>query len=330
VKPVIAITVGDPAGIGPEIVVGALEEATECGRPVVFGHWPTLRAALDRSPKPFGVDVREEPDPPAPGRVTVVHAGPDGPSIDDPSDRAAQAQIAALERAIAAVKAGPCDVLVTAPMNKALASSAEPSFAGHTEFIAARTGIDPAAVTMVFTSSALSVGLVATHIALADVPASITAERYERTIRHLIEVRTRLVPDRAPRIAITAVNPHAGEGGRFGSEEREVLEPTLSSLAERLEAELIGPVAADSVYRDAFAGKYDAVVAAYHDQAMIPLKLGGLGRSVNVTMGLPFVRTSPDHGVAYEIARSGRADDRGMKLALDIAARLWKKPLAED
>ena len=149
-------------------------------------------------------------------------------------------------------------------------------------------------------------------------------------ISHLIELRSMLEPGRPPRIAIAAVNPHAGEGGRFGSEEIEVLEPIRRSLAGQLAAELFGPIAADSVYRDAIAGRFDAVVAAYHDQAMIPLKIGGLGQSVNVTMGLPFVRTSPDHGVAYEIARTGRADDRGMKLALDIATRLWKKPLAED
>jgi len=330
VEPVLAISVGDPAGIGPEIVAQTLEHASRVGRPVVVGHWPTVRAALEQTAPRVEVDVRDAPIPPAPGRATFVHAGPDGPPITSPGRSAAEAQMAALERAISAVNEGPCQALVTAPMNKALASSVEPSFAGHTEFLARRAGIDPAAVTMVFTDGRLAIGLVATHVAVAEIAATITPARYERTIRHLIAISTALGERATPRIAVAAVNPHAGEEGRFGTEERDVIEPLCRALTGRLEAQLFGPLPADTVYRDAFAGRYDAVVAAYHDQAMIPLKLGGLGRSVNVTMGLPFVRTSPDHGVAYEIARSGQADSRGFQLALDIAAALWKKTHAEE
>ncbi|MBW2277313.1 MAG: 4-hydroxythreonine-4-phosphate dehydrogenase PdxA [Deltaproteobacteria bacterium] len=328
-KPVFSISVGDPAGIGPEIVIASLEEATRLGSPVVTGHWPSLRTVIEGRPASVEIDLRSEPIAPPPGRVTVVHAGPEGPPITEPGRSAAEAQIAALEQALIAVQQGPCDALVTAPMNKALAATVEPMFAGHTEFIARRTGTDPAAVTMVFIRGELAIGLLATHVPLAEVPSTITTERYERTIDHLIEISNAIGPRRTPRIAIAALNPHAGEDGRFGTEEREIIEPLCQTIANRVQAELSGPIPADTVYRDALAGRYDAVVAAYHDQALIPLKLGGLGQSVNVTMGLPFVRTSPDHGVAYEIARSGRADSSGMKLALDIAARLWKKPLAE-
>jgi 4-hydroxythreonine-4-phosphate dehydrogenase len=329
VKPVFAISTGDPAGIGPEIAVGTLAEAVRLGRPVVMGHWPTLEAALARSAPPVGFDLQDAPIAPPPGRATFVHTGPDGPPITEPNRRAAAAQIASLKLAVDAVRDGPCDALVTAPMNKALAATVAPSFAGHTEFIAERLGIDPSTVTMVFTRGELAIGLVATHVALAEVASTITPARYERTIRHLVEISRALVSNRTPRIAVAALNPHGGENGRFGAEERAIIEPLIRDLGQRLPAELTGPIPADAVYRDAFTGRYDAVVAAYHDQALIPLKIAGLGRSVNVTMGLPFIRTSPDHGVAYELARSGRADVAGMKLALDIAHLLWKKSLAE-
>lgn len=330
VEPVLAISVGDPAGIGPEIVVETLEAAVRVGCPLVFGHWPTLEAALARSRSPVEIILADEPIPPPRGSATIVPAGPDCPPITEPGAAAAAAQISALERAVEALLDGPCQALVTAPMNKGLASTVEPAFGGHTEFLAARSGVDPTAVTMVFVRDRLAVGLVATHVALSQIPATITPKRYERTIRHLLQILEVIDAPRPFRIAVAALNPHAGEHGRFGTEEREIIEPLCRSLAAELPVELIGPVPADAVYRDALAGRYDAVVAAYHDQALIPLKLGGLGRSVNVTMGLPFVRTSPDHGVAYEIARTGRADSRGMKLALDIAGRLCSKPVAEE
>lgn len=328
-KPVIAISAGDPAGVGPEVVAGALPAAVGICRPLVLGHWPTLREALARIPSAPKVRIVGEPTPPSSGQITVMPVGPDCPPITASGEAAAQAQIAALEAAIDAIVDGPANALVTAPMNKALAATVEPSFSGHTEFLAARCGIDPASVTMVFTHKNLAIGLIATHVALADVPATITAQRYRRTIRHLVEILTSIGTPLPVRIALAAVNPHASEGGRFGREEREVLEPMCQTLGQDLAAKLHGPIPADAVFRDALAGHYDGVVAAYHDQAMIPLKLAGLGHSTNVTMGLPFVRTSPDHGVAYEAARRGVADGRGMTLALDMAVKLWSRRQAE-
>ena len=181
---------------------------------------------------------------------------------------------------------------------------------------------------MVFASERLVVGLVATHVPLARVPETITAARYERTVRHLGEVLAALGGPRdgrrrRARVALAAVNPHAGEGGLLGDEEARVLAP-FAARADTDEIEIIGPVPADAVFRDARAGRYDAVVAAYHDQAMIPLKLEGQGATANVTAGLPFVRTSPDHGVAYDLAGTGRADHAGMRRAIEIGVALWR------
>jgi 4-hydroxythreonine-4-phosphate dehydrogenase len=329
VQPVIAITVGDPAGVGPEIVARSLRRAIDAGRPIVFGHWPTLKTALARIDDVPDISLVDEPIAPPAGGLTVVPAGPDCPPISDPGPEAAAAQIAGLIRAVDAANRGICQILVTAPMNKALAATVEPGFTGHTEFLAKRSGIDPAEVTMVFASHDLAVGLIATHLPLADVPSTIVPARYRRAARHLIEVLEAIAPGRPLRIAVAALNPHGGEDGRFGDEEARVIDPICRELGSELKAEISGPIPADIVFRDALAGRYDGVVAAYHDQAMIPLKLAGLGSSANVTVGLPFVRTSPDHGVAYDAARSGDVDASGMMLALDIGARLWSARAAE-
>jgi 4-hydroxy-L-threonine phosphate dehydrogenase PdxA len=158
---------------------------------------------------------------------------------------------------------------------------------------------------------------------LSRVPETITLGRYERTLRHLAQVLAALGKGPRPRIAIAAVNPHGGEDGLLGGEEIDVLAPFCEANRRGPAAEIFGPIPADAVFRDALGGAYDGVIAAYHDQAMIPLKLAGFGRMTNVTGGLPFVRTSPDHGVARDIANTGRADPSGMRLAIDVAIDLW-------
>ena len=145
---------------------------------------------------------------------------------------------------------------------------------------------------------------------------------YERTIAHMLELLGALKPKDAVRLAVAAFNPHGGEDGLIGDEEQKIIDPVCRQLEQRLGVELHGPIPADTVFRDALRGEYDGVVAAYHDQATIPLKMSGPGRSVNITMGLPFVRTSPDHGVAYDRARRWDADPAGMIAALKMAARL--------
>jgi len=321
-RPKLAITLGDPTGIGPEITAAVLEEAALRADIAVFGHWPSLLRELKRRGHRIPVRIMDAMTrPPISEELTVIHTNTG--EIDEGLSpfEIATAQLRALDLAIDALLAGHCDVLVTAPVEKASVATISPGFKGHTEHLAARAGLRPDDVTMVFASRALAVGLLATHIALRDVPDTVTSERCERTLRHVVRTARALSPARSPRIAVAALNPHAGEGGLLGTEEQDVLVPFCEAARAR-GMDVSGPIAADAVFRDAFAGAYDGVVSAYHDQAMIPLKLCGFGRTANVTAGLPFIRTSPDHGTARDIAGKGIADPSGMRLAVDIALAL--------
>jgi 4-hydroxythreonine-4-phosphate dehydrogenase len=323
VECVTAISLGDPGGIGPEITAAALACAPPGDRHLIFGHWPSFQRVLRDMAQAPAVELIRAVRTPDPGVSLFVHAGSDCPPISGPCAEGARAQFAALEAAVDAVLAGRAGLLVTAPVSKTLIATVEPGFLGHTEYLARRCGLDPDAVTMVFASpDGPAVGLVATHLPLRDVPASLTPARLRRTADHLARVAGSLHPGRRPRIALAALNPHGGEDGLIGDEERRVLAPFAVGLAGHPDFELSGPLPADCVFRRALAGEFDAVIAAYHDQAMIPIKLGGIGAFANVTMGLPFVRTSPDHGVAYDRVGCGAADPTGMRLALEIGARL--------
>lgn len=321
-RPCVAVSMGDPAGISPEIVAECLDAAVPICRPLVFGHWPTFEDVLARYAPSAPVDVVSEMAPPQVGRVAFFPCGDSGDPITAPGKRCARAQLEALERAVDAVLARRFGAVVTAPVSKTQIATVLPSFSGHTEYLARRAGLRPDEVTMVFAAERLYVGLISTHIALRNAADAVTPARLRRTYRHLLEMAATLHPGRKPRIAVAGLNPHAGEGGLFGNEEQEILAPFCEAMQAAGEAEVSGPLSADAVYRDAVHGRYDGVVAAYHDQAMIPLKLAGLGQMVNVTMGLPFVRTSPDHGVAYDIARTGKADFGGFRVALELAVRM--------
>ncbi|MCP4677755.1 MAG: 4-hydroxythreonine-4-phosphate dehydrogenase PdxA [Deltaproteobacteria bacterium] len=322
INSVLAVSLGDPAGISPEIVSKNLDLAVRICRPIVFGHWPSLRQAVEKITTDVEIDLAEKPTIPEPGHVTVVDCGPGDTPIDTPDSRASHAQWRALEQATDAVMSGICDALVTAPVAKKLIAELRPGFSGHTEYLAKRARVSAKDVTMVFASLDLVVGLVSTHLPMRDAPSALSRPRLERTTRHLVELLARLKPDHPPRIGVAALNPHAGENGLIGTEEIEIIEPFCRDLERNSGIELVGPLPADALFRDALQGEYDGVVAAYHDQAMIPLRLLGVGRTVNVTMGLPFVRTSPDHGVAYDIARTGAANPAGMRLALELGAKL--------
>ncbi len=308
-KPTLAISLGCPAGIGPEIVVGSLQSAATICRPVIFGHGPTFRAALRLADAALPAEVR-----------LVETGGPDTP-IDIPGKDAARAQLRALELAVDAVLEGKCAGLATAPVSKELIASISPGFTGHTEFLAERSGLARDDVTMLFAGDRLVVGLLTTHIPLRRVPDALDERRYARTLSHVADAARRLTGQPVPDIAVAGLNPHAGEGGLLGREEMDIIAPFCRAFDGR-GARLHGPIPPDAVFRDALAGKYQGVIAAYHDQALIPLKLGGFGHAVNVTGGLPFVRTSPDHGTAYDLARSNRADHSAMEGAIRMAVRL--------
>jgi len=307
----LGVTLGDPAGIGPEIVAATLAAVPQelRARLVVYGD----RGPLERGARAIGVTLPED--------LVVVGDGTGEAAIaGQPDERAGAAQVGYLEAAIAAAARGQLAGIVTAPISKTWAKRAGFAFPGHTELLAARLGA--AHVVMLFAGPRLKVALATIHVPLADVPRVLTTASLRRTLEVLAASLVRDFGLAAPRIGVVGLNPHAGEGGLLGTEERDVIAPALGPLPP---AVLAGPLVADAVFRDALAGRYDALVAMYHDQGLIPVKLVDFDDAVNVTLGLPIVRTSPDHGTAYDIAGRGLARptsmQRALALAVDIVAR---------
>jgi len=284
-KPRIAITAGDPAGIGPEIA---------------------SRAADD-------VRVRDVCEP-------VVYGPPAGTTFT-PGVLSADAGRAAYDtivRAVEDARSGEVAAIATAPINKEAFRLAGLQWAGHTDLLAHLTGARD--VAMLFHSDELRVVLATVHIALADVPRTLTASLMERTIALTARELPRF--DKiAPRIAVAGLNPHAGEHGLFGDEETDVIAPAIAACRRR-GIDVSGPFPADTVFVRARRGEFDVVIACYHDQGLIPIKLVAFGKAVNVTIGLPIVRTSVDHGTAFDIAGKGVADPESMVAAVLLAARL--------
>ncbi len=238
-----------------------------------------------------------------------------------PSERCGDAAFSYLDVAARAVLGGRFDALVTAPLNKLWMNRAGHRYDGHTGYLSELSG-RPAV--MMLAGKRLRVVLVTTHLALSEVPARLTTAAVLRaaatTAAHL--ERFHAMP--RPRLAVAALNPHGGESGLFGDEEQRIIKPALSQLRRRGIA-AAGPLPADTLFAAAAAGDYDAVICMYHDQGLIPLKLVDFGRAVNVSMGLPLIRTSPDHGTAYDLAGSAKADDGSMAAAIVLAAEMVRK-----
>jgi 4-hydroxythreonine-4-phosphate dehydrogenase len=289
-KPRVAITVGDPSGIGPEVAAGA-------------------------AVAPAVLDVCEP----------IVYASEDAASFSpgELSGRAGRAAYEVIARAVEDARKGAVDALATAPINKEAFRLAGLPWAGHTDLLAHLTGVER--VAMMFHSDALRVVLATIHIPLADVPKALTQPSLEATI----ELTARELPRfglSSPRIAVAGLNPHAGEHGLFGREDDEVIRPAIEACRGR-SIDVAGPFPADTVFVRAVRGEFDVVVACYHDQGLIPVKLLAFGRAVNVTLGLPIVRTSVDHGTAFDIAGRGMADAGSMIAAVRLAARLARPRL---
>ncbi len=315
--PPIALSCGEPSGIGPEIALKA---------------WEALRDSLpffligDRRHLPKGAPV-EEITAPAQARNVSAHAlpllahrfaAPAPPGA--PVAANAQGVIEVIERGVDLVRSGAASALCTAPINKkALKDGAGFAFPGHTEFLAHLAGgVD---VVMMLASPQLRVVPTTIHIPLAQVPTALTADLLERTLRLTEAGLRRDFAIAAPRIAVAGLNPHAGEGGAMGNEEGAMIAPLLTRLrAEGLD--LRGPLPADTMFHASARAGYDAAVCMYHDQALIPIKTLDFDRGVNVTLGLPFVRTSPDHGTAFDIAGQNRAGPQSLIEALRMAARM--------
>jgi len=280
-QPNIGITLGDCAGIGPEIVdlalkSGRLPDSTEYN---IIGKYPDC-------------------------------------SLGQPTVETARAAAAALEEAITLARRGELDAVVTGPIHKARMYAAAFKFPGQTEFFAERCGLKNFA--MCLTGGKLTVALVTTHIPLSEVPRALKRSEIVRVGLLLADfLRGRSI--NAPRIAVAGLNPHAGESGKIGREEIEFIAPAIEELQS---AVFIGPLSPDTVFHRAVEGEFDAVLCMYHDQGLIPLKLHAFHSGVNVTLGLPFPRTSPDHGTAFEIAGKGIARPDSMIAAITLAVEL--------
>ncbi|MGD7653323.1 MAG: 4-hydroxythreonine-4-phosphate dehydrogenase PdxA [Verrucomicrobiales bacterium] len=282
--PRIAITLGDPAGIGPEII----------------------DAAMRSGQLPSGFEFTILGD-----RGTAIPGKPDHHS--------ASAALAALDQAVELLKSGDADAVVTGPVSKEGLQSVGFDFPGQTEYFASAFGITDFG--MMLTGPHLTVGLATIHEAIHDVPRLLTKQRIVR-ISKLSAAFLKRRGIASPRIAIAGLNPHASEAGAFGNEEQTIISPAIAELRESGEAEFSGPGVPDAIFRDAAQGHYDAVIAMYHDQGLIPLKLLDFESAVNVTLGLPKPRTSPDHGTAFAIAGKGIADPSSMIAAIRLACEV--------
>ena len=299
----IAVTLGDPAGIGPEVVLKAIKGLDA---PVWLFGSRALTGAVN------------------PGWRFIDVGGAGQPRFGEISAEYGRIALDSIDAAVAAVEQGHCSALVTAPIHKQAIAAAGSTLPGHTEILAARAGLTTYGrdYAMYFDSPSIRTVLLSVHVPLRDAVASINAEAIADLARLTKREYARLYGS-TPRIAVAGVNPHAGEGGRFGIEEEEIARGVAMSGPD-----VTGPHPPDTVFLAARNGKYDVVMAMYHDQGLIPVKTLEFDRSVNVTIGLPYLRCSVDHGTAFDIAGKGIADERPMRYAIEWAARhavRWKR-----
>nr|WP_217125584.1 4-hydroxythreonine-4-phosphate dehydrogenase PdxA [Hydrogenophilus thiooxidans] len=305
-----AITLGEPAGIGPELCARLVERRWP--HPLVLIGDPALLAR-------YGVTLPEyEPNKRVPLSILPVPlVAPVTPGLLDPANAAYV--LATLDRAIDGALAGAFSGIVTAPVHKGVINDAGIPFTGHTEYLMEKAQVTQ--VVMMLVGGGLRVALATTHLPLAEVPAAITAERLEAVIRVLHHDLVHRFRIGAPRILVAGLNPHAGEGGHLGREEVEVIAPTLARLREE-GLDLVGPLPADTLFTPRVLTGSDAQLAMYHDQGLAVLKYASFGTGVNVTLGLPFVRTSVDHGTALDLAGKGVADPGSLFAAVTLASEL--------
>jgi len=292
------LTLGDPRGIGPEIIAKALGDPRIAALSA-FVSWRVI------GPRRAGVPVDDD-------------LGAWRPTGDAAADAAQGGRFAgmAVERAARLALAGVLDGLVTAPLDKHALQAGGYDFPGHTEMLGAIAGVPTA---MMLASDRLRVVLATTHIALRDVPAALTREVLVQTHATTLDGLRRDLGISQPRIAVCAMNPHAGDGGRFGTEDDDLLAPVARACG------MAGPFPADTVFVRAMRGEFDAVIAPYHDVGMTAIKVASFGSAVNITLGLPFVRTSPDHGTALDIAGQGIASAESLVRAMQVAVEMVQR-----
>ncbi len=332
-KPRIGITIGDPAGIGPEVSLKAVAESEVLAAcvPVLIGdaqylsHWAGIFNLADSfeiinagEPWPANLDGITSP------LIYNLNNIPGSPPIAMGQEQAACGRAAAefIEAAVALCQAGQLDAITTAPINKKSLHLGGCHFPGHTEFLAHLTQTEEFAMT--FFSPALRVSLLTTHVPLAEVSSYVKKSALEKLIR-LVDRELRRYGFDRPRIAVAALNPHGGEGTLFGFEEAEEMIPAIEICRRSGGIEVSGPHSGDTIFLRASRGEFDIVLSCYHDQGLIPIKCLSFGEAVNVTLGLPFIRTSVDHGTAFDIAGQGKAEHSSMIVAIKLAAELFER-----
>lgn len=317
----LALTAGEPAGIGPELCLQLAEQERNVGLVVIAS-----RDLLEERARELGLSIALVPWQPGdtavtvPGQLSVFHV----PGLASTRSGALDPDnspyvLDTLTEACQGCLTGRYDGMVTAPVHKGVINDAGMAFSGHTEFLQEMCGVER--VVMMLATEELRVALVTTHLPLKDVAAAITPERLTQVTRILDQDLRTFFGLEHPRILVAGLNPHAGEGGHLGREELEVIEPTLEMLRQD-GLQLIGPLPADTLFTPHWLQDADAVLAMYHDQGLPVLKFQGFGRAVNITLGLPIVRTSVDHGTALDLAGTGKADAGSLHTAIAVALRM--------
>jgi len=318
--PTIAVTVGEPAGIGPDLCIQIAQQAFEC-KLVVIADRELLEARMRQLNLPIRIqevsinDINQH----IPGSLNLIHIPLSQSAIPGIlNSRNAHYVLKTLDTAIAGCQAGQFDAMVTAPVHKGVVNDAGIAFTGHTEYLSEAT---QSAVVMMLVGGGMRVTLATTHLPLRNVAATITPQLIEsklRIIHHDLVKRFRLMN---PCIAVAGLNPHAGESGHLGREEIDIIIPVLKKLNDE-GMNLIGPLPADTLFNPTHLSQYDCIFAMYHDQGLPVLKHASFGEGVNVTLGLPIIRTSVDHGTALDLAGTGRAHSGSLLAAIDMAIEL--------
>lgn len=318
----IAYTVGEPAGIGADIILD-LAQAPFQGEVVAFGDMDHLRQRaelLGLNIKLVETDLSAEAKANGQGQLSVYHLPmPDPKVLGKPNAANRKAVLNSLVKAYDVCQAHICDALVTGPVSKAELHTEQEPFSGHTEFFAQKAGVHE--YMMAFHTPRSLIGMVTSHIPLNDVAKHITPTRIEQCIRLLQHSLQHDFAKPNPRIAILGLNPHAGENGQLGNEEIKIIMPVIQALSKQ-GFDLAGPIAGDTAFIGDNLIAYDGFIGMYHDQTLGPLKALNFGQLVNVTLGLPIIRTSVDHGTAYNLAGSGKAHASGLKCAIELAFKL--------
>lgn len=324
----VGITQGDTNGVGYELIFKTFSDASmlEICTPIVFGHIKV--ANFHKKTLGFNnisLNVVASAEEAVPSKLNFVSCSDDEVKVEfgTQSAEAGHAAFMSLEQAVNDSKSGHIDVLVTAPINKASIQSTNFRFVGHTEYLSNRFGGETAEPLMILCNNLMRVALVSTHLPVSEVPFAVTKDNIDTKARLLYESLRRDFNISAPRIAILALNPHAGDNGILGSEEEEIIKPTIKALSEA-GLPCYGPYAADGFFGAGMYRHFDGILAMYHDQGLAPFKALSMNDGVNFTAGLPIIRTSPDHGTAYDIAGTGTAQAESFRQAIYAAIDIYK------